>query len=447
MNLTALREKVKNALDYSPELQGFNDQVDSLLNDAYLNLWSLKRWTFSQKIKQFKFLPDILPERDTTTGTPINASVAKGSRRVTFSAVMDRLTPDDWEGAIFDLDNYEYTISKVVNSSEILLDRPFIGTSNIISTDWVIKKRYYPLPQDTLELLSLSHRDNPSNVGGGALPPYGKLKAILPRRDEELNLRTDYKAAYAEAFVWSPPQFILPGETLDLQFAPLEDNEGFLNNTYLEVCWAFIKDGQVGALSEPKTIKFTQPQPAPSYSLTVKFLSWDNQDIVADTWQSFDSQPTQWEGYKKIVFWNENFNRSTGQHLKVRPYPRVDAWDVAVTRQAADGTYAKVDQDFLRIGEMRYFYKPPLLAEGTDTPQMPYEFHQLIVYKVLEELYLKLGNGNMSDTYRRRIEKDAKTLEKRYCDHIDSNIVRGRFNIGGGDGFAPYDAQSLRRLS
>ena len=48
MNLTALREKVKNALDYSPELQGFNDQVDSLLNDAYLNLWSLKRWTFSQ---------------------------------------------------------------------------------------------------------------------------------------------------------------------------------------------------------------------------------------------------------------------------------------------------------------------------------------------------------------------------------------------------------------
>jgi hypothetical protein len=29
MNLTALREKIKNTLDYSPDLQGFNDQVDN----------------------------------------------------------------------------------------------------------------------------------------------------------------------------------------------------------------------------------------------------------------------------------------------------------------------------------------------------------------------------------------------------------------------------------
>lgn len=506
MNLTALREKVKNTLDYSPDLQSFNEQIDSLLNDAYLNIWSLKRWTFSQKLKQFKFLPDILPTRDTTTTTPVNAAVTKGSRRVTFSTTMDRLTPDDWEGAIFDLDNYEYIISKVVSGSEILLDQVFIGTTDTDSEAWVIKKRYYSLPNDTLELLSLSHRDNPSSVGSGALPPYGKLRAILPRRDEELNLRTDYKAAYAEAFVWTPPQFIAPGETLSLASGSLANNEGFLNNTSLEVCWAFIKDGQIGALSEPKTIKFTSVQEPPlSYSLTIKFLSWDNQEILADTFQTKDTQPTQWEGYKKIIFWNENFDRSTGlrlglpawktfnntgmsatrnvpnylfpilvadtlstvtitkfscidngnsryieidgQHLRIRPYPRVDAFDVTVTRLAADDNFSKVDQNFIRIGEMRYVYKPPLLAEATDTPQMPYEFHQLLVYKALEEIYLKLGNASMSDTYRRRIEKDIKALEKRYCDHIDSSIVRGRFNIGATEGFAPYDYQSLRRLS
>jgi hypothetical protein len=94
-----------------------------LINDAYFYIWTLKRWTFSQKLAQFKFLPDILPERDTTTGTPINASVTKGSRRVTFSAVMDRLNPDDWEGAIFDLDNYEYIISKVVAGTKFFLTK------------------------------------------------------------------------------------------------------------------------------------------------------------------------------------------------------------------------------------------------------------------------------------------------------------------------------------
>lgn len=504
MNLTALRERIKNHLDYSPELQGFNDQVDHLLNEAYLGIWTMKRWTFSQKLSQFEFLPDILPTRDVVApATSVNANVAKGSRQVQFSAAIDRLTAQDWEGAIFDLDNLEYIISKVVSNQEILLDKPFVGTTNTDSTDWVIKKRYYKLPQNCLELLALSHRDNPSNVGSGALPPYGKLRAILPRRDEELNLRTDYKAAYAEAFVWTPPSFVPPAEKLKTEIVGREDNNGFPLNSWLEVCWAFLTaDGQLGALSKPEIVQFTGVQGVTA-ALTIGFISWDDQTIIADSFQSFDTQPTQYEGMRKVVFWNANFNRTTGerlglpawkffnqggttrnsttflqdvialdtvgsvtinffnqidpgnkryieidgQHLRIRPYPRVDAWDVTVTQQAAGVSYSKVPQDFIRIGEMRYVYKPPLLAEGTDTPEMPYEFHQLVVYKALEEVYLKLGNLSLSDTYRRRITDDIKKLEKRYCDHIDSSIVRGRFNIGATEGFAPYDYQSLRRLS
>ena len=509
MNLTAIREKIKNTLDYSPDFAGFNDQLDSLVNDAYLNIWTLRRWTFSQKLALFQFLPDILPTRDVIApSTGVNANVQKGSRRVTFSATMDRLKPEDWEGTIFALDNLEYTISKVVAQDEILLDKPFVGTTDTDSTTWVIKKRYYKLPQDCLELLALSHRDNPSNVGSGALPPYGKLRAILPRRDEELNLRTDYKAAYAEAFVWTPPAFVPPAEKLSLAatLRELEPNAGFAAGSWLEVCWAFLTaDGQLSALSQPQTIQIPVPQGGlGTYSITASFLSWDDQPIVADSFQTQDRQPTQYEGFRKVVFWNENFNRSTGerlglpawkffnqggvvrnvetylnniiaqdtdasvtipffncidpgnrryieidgQHLRIRPYPRVDAWDVTVTQQAPIvGGPPKVPQDFLRYGEMRYVYKPPLLAEATDTPEMPYEFHQLIVYKVLEEVYLKLGNMTLSDNYRRRIEKDVKTFEKRYCDHIDSSVVRGRFNIGATEGFAPYDYQSLRRLS
>lgn len=504
MNLTALRERIKNSLDFSPDLQGFNDQVDQLLNEAYLRLWTEKRWTFSQKLFQFPFHPDILPTRDAIPpAVAVNANVVKGSRQVTFSASIDRLTPDIWEGAIFDLDNLEYIISKVVNASTILLDRPFVGTTNTDSTDWVIKKRYYQLPQDCLELLSLSHRDNPSNVGAAALPPYGKLRAILPRRDEELNLRTDYKAAYAEAFVWTPAAFIPPAEKIVLAAIAQEQGTttGFPLNTYLEVCWAFEKDGKVGALSEPETIKFTGD--GAFFNLQIDFASWDDQPIIADTWQSKDTSPTQYEGFRKVVFWNANFNRTSGerlglpawknfnkgggtrnvsgyltpitaedtvssivisffntidpgnkryieidgQHLQIRPYPRVDAWDVSVTQQAATPEYSPVPLQFLRYGEMRYVYKPALLAEGTDTPEMPYEFHGLIVTKALEDVYLKLGNLTMADTYRRRIEKDLKNFERRYCDHIDSSVVRGRFNMGATEGFAPYDYQSLRRLS
>jgi hypothetical protein len=506
MNLKALREKVKNSLDYSPDLQGFNDQLDQLINDAYMNIWGMKRWNFAQKKAYFPFHPDMMGSRDgANTALVTNAAVTKGSRKVTFSQSMDRLIAEVWEGAIFQADGWEYKISKITGPAELLLEEVYHSASNTDVTDWLIKKRYYQLPQDCLELLSLAHTDHPahagSNVASGAFPPYGKLIALTARRSEDLNLREDYKAAYAEAYVWSPPENIPPGEKCSLSTSAIEGNAGFLQNTYIEVCWCFEKDGKFGPLSEPATVKFTGN--SSSFSLTISFVSWDDQPIIADAWQSFDTQPTQYEGMRKVIFWNANFNRTTGerlgipawktfnqdgatrntstylatikvadtsssttvstfasidpgnpryieidgQHLMIRPYPRVDAWDQAITQQAATVDFTKVFQNYLRYGLMRYMYKPKVLAEATDSPEMPYEFHQLIVYKALEEIYLKLGNMPMSDTYRKRIAEEVKGLQKRYLDHIDSNIVRGRFPISDGGFNANYDYSSLRRLS
>ena len=503
-NLKALRNKIKNITDYSPELQTYNDQLDELINDAYYNIWTTKRWTFATKEYLFKFNPDILPTRDVIApATSVNASVTKGSRQVTFSAPIDRLTPH-WEGQPISIQNYEYVISKVVSSTQILLDQVFHGTTNIDDVSWNIKFRYYDLPHDSIELLSLGHRDIPfGNAGVGFFPPYGKMIALAARREEELNLRMDYKASYAEAYVWSPSYFVPEAQKIKMTVSPLEGAEGFPASSYLEVCWAFVKDDKIGALSEPDIVQFTSEQPGPSFSLQIGFKTWDDQDIVADSFQTFDKQPSQWEGYRKIIFWNQNFNRATGERLglpiwkvfnnpggsatrnqtlflnsvivpdtdasvvitnfnqidggngqyveydgqynRIRPYPRVDAWDEEVTQQAASGTFSKVPQDFLREGVARYYYKPPALGFQTDSPQMPNEFHQLIVYKVLQTVYEKVGQMTNSDFYRKRIEDEIKGLQKRYCDHIDSNFQRGQFQMSQ-RGFY-YDYASLRNNS
>ena len=75
---------------------------------------------------------------------------------------------------------------------------------------------------------------------------------------------------------------------------------------------------------------------------------------------------------------------------------------------------------------------------------MPYEFHQLIVYKALEDIYLKLGQEGLSTTYARRIENEMKELKKRYVDHIDSHVRRGQFSSGGRG--VLYDMNSLKHL-
>jgi len=501
-NLTAIKEKIKNISDYSPQFAAYNDQLDDLINDAYYTIWTMRRWVFGFKEYYFKFHPDMISVRE-NPGLDTFASVVKGSRQVTFAPFMQRLLPDIWEGQPIEIQNYEYIISKVINGGTILLEQQFLGDTKIDDTSWRIKKRFYSLPEDCIELLSLGHRDVPNSSGGtGRFPPYGKLLGLMPRRDEELDLRMDYAATYAEAYIWSESQNIPSGEKISLEATSIAGTAGFLPTTSIEVCWAFVKDGLVGPLSKPEIITFAAAQEGSSYSLGIKFVSWDDQAIFADSFQSFDKQPTQWEGYRKVIFWNANFNRATGerlglpiwktfnkggatrnstgyldtvvvddllstvtithlnqidagnkryieydgQHLKIRPYPRVDAWDSRILSQAAGETTSKVDLQYLREGVARYYYKPQALGLQTDSPELPNEFHQLISYKVLETLYDKLGNAAQAGLYRNRFEKEVKGLEKRYVDHIDSLVQRGRFVLGGFDRNR-YDVNSLRKLS
>jgi hypothetical protein len=502
MNLKSLRQKIKNITDYSPELSTYNADLDDLLNDAYLYLWTTKRWTFGTKEYYFKFIPDITPTRDTTTSTAITAIVSKGSRAVTFSAGMDRLTREYFEGQPIEIQSREYIISKILNSGAILLDSVFLGTSNATESNWKIKKRWYDLPQDSIELLTLGHRDVPyTNNGTGLMPPYGKLIGLAPRKAEEINLRMDYAASYAEAYVWSPSVFIPEAhKTTVTTTLEVGTSDGFPESTYLEVCWAFVKDGKVGALSEPGTITFPTEDNT-TYTTTINFISWDDQSIVADTANTKDTGPTQWEGFQKKVFWNANYNRATGerrglpiwrefnqggttrnnstyllpvlaedtatsvnitnfnqinsgndiyieydgQHNRIRPYPRVDAWDQAIARQDATAFLSKVDQNYLREGVARYYYKPSLMGFDTDSPEMPYEFHQLVIYKALETIYDKVGMQSNAEQYRRRFEKEIKQLQKRYCDHIDTMVQRGQFQLS--DRAVFYDPTSLRNNS
>lgn len=76
---------------------------------------------------------------------------------------------------------------------------------------------------------------------------------------------------------------------------------------------------------------------------------------------------------------------------------------------------------------------------------MPYEFHQLIVYKALEDIYLKLGQQGLATTYERKYMKEVAQLAKRYVDKIDLQVQRGQFQLGKAP--AVFDGSTFRRLS
>lgn len=483
MNLKALREKVKNITDYSPELQVFDDQIDELLNDAFYEIWTNKRWTFSTKLDLLDLHPDITPYTDLESGaTVVNANVIFGQRRITFSNNIGRLKDlDVWEGQPIQIQNQEYTISKIVSANQLYLTESFKGDTTVDDTTWIIKKRYYDLPQDCLELLYAGYRDAPY----ASIPVWGKAQGLLPRREEELNLRMDLAMDYADAYIPTPNRFIPPAELLDI-FA---GGVGTLPAGYYELCWAFVKEGKIGALSEPKTFELEEG----NGSLVLLFQTWDKQGVFTDfAYQSADQITPQFEGYRKTIYFNKNIDKTTGeriglpcwiqlteagtrntsayleplivddtagavtiadfnsfeggnpryierdgQHQQVRFYPRPIGFDTkkVITGEEAETIYS-------RQMTIRYYKKPQDILLSTDSPEMPVEFHQLIVYKALEQIYLKLGQTGLSNTYSSKYDKAIKELEKRYVDKIDTAPRRGQFDLGGTIG--RYSWQQLK---
>lgn len=518
MNLQDLRNKVKNITDYTPELQTYQDQVDDLINDAYYTLWTTKRWKFSQVQDFIKIYPDL------NVGlTGKNASVQNGSRRVVFSGSIPMLLAEvslgpfsshdtsksygsvgsAYEGEIFQAAGREYVILKIVSDTEIHLAEPYRGTTNVDNVDWKVKKRFYDLPEDCLELLNLSQRDVPA--ASGMRPPFGKVDGLSKRREEELNLREDYTATYAEAYIDVPPINVPPAEKLLLKQDSLDNSSTIPSNYYIELCWAYYYMGaKIGPLSEPLLIKTgASAQELTTHSLLLYFTSFDDKTIAAQAFNLVtDRAANKYEGLRKVLFFNQNLNPATGKRLglpvwravtfggatgsegsnidshkplviddeafsvtlkyinqfnagnpryvewdgsipRIRPYPRINAWDFANAQVAQGELTPGADQEYFRRLEVRYMKKPLRMGLATDTPQMPYEFHQLIVYAVLEDIYNKSGNLDLGATYRKKIEKAILGLEKRYIDSIDTTFTRGSFTVGT-DGFPFYDPTSLK---
>lgn len=508
MNLTELRNKVKSITDYSPELSVYNEQLDIMINDAYNALWTEKRWKWAQKTIFLDIWPDVVPLQP--DGTTKNANVVNNRRRVTFSGPVRALDsyPYVWEGQIIEIQGRDYFIDQVIGGTEIRLRDPFRGTNNTDDVSWKIKHRFYDLPADAIEILGLMHKDTPA---AGKIPPYGAVRGITARREEDLNLREDFTNFYSQAYIPYGTSNVPPAETLDTNTVEVEGT--IPSGTYLEFCWAFETDGgkKVGALSESKIVKAGSVQGMPS-GIQLKFLTWDGIAVQAPAYNNdIDQGMNQFEGLRKRIYFNQNFNRATGErlpglpvwrevtfgstyiapgfaglntetdpvrvldtvatytvinldqvnpgnkryidfdglHLRFRPYPRPIGSDFVYLYSAGAGGANPINnapERQFRQWECRYYRKPARLGLQTDTPEFPIEFHQLVIYKVLHDIYSKHDNLSQAQNYKKKYDDEIKRLEKRYVDSVDTNLIRQQFGVRGRI-YTPFDPSSLRRLN
>jgi hypothetical protein len=457
MNLKELRNKIKNITDYNPDVQTYLDDLDNLINDAYLDIYLSKRWTFAQHLCYLDIYPDITPTSE--PGVTRNANVADGNRAVAFSSAIPEFLEDrrHWEGQIFELQGREYTILKIDPSGlGLRVEEPLRCTSNVDDTTWKIKHRYYTMPEDLYDILSLSHRDAPVPE---YLPIWGKKPGLAARREEDLDLRVDYTADFSEAYIPLPPWNIPSGMKLKLELTTqAEPPVATLPPGHYEFCWAFQWHGRIGPLSEPSRINAKDGIQTTAVGITLNFQDWRDEPVAAPTFVGVtDVYKNNWEGYDKVIFYNSNFDPATGerrglpcwrmcndaeaisnrddwlpiqvadtassfeikfadqvdsgspryhewdgQHQVIRPYPRPQGFEKEYLSAQAGPNNSDLYHRQFRQYQLRYQRKPHKLCEITDTPQMPYEFHQNIVYRCLHEIFVKGGNQGLAAMYDKK---------------------------------------------
>ena len=477
MNLRELRNAIQNLANLKPTNADHLLDIDNLINAAYLHVWHSKPWSFNQKVVNFAVLPDMTYETEA-----VSAEVNDFRRSVGFTGPIRALT-NIWEGHWIELNGRDYEILKVVSTSEIQLKEPYRGATDDITT-WRFKMRNYALPSDLVSIVGLSHRDHPST---GTTRRH--IPAMMPGTDEHLALSSDRSSTYADYYIPMPSIVIPPGEKL-AETTPEEPTPCTLPaNYYYEFAWAFRHNEWVGALSEPLVVKVATEESA-AQAIGLSPYTHDDTLVVTPAYNDdYDKQPNVWEGYRKILYVNVNYNHVTGERLGLpkwvvvtqysgsisqydhnpylledeesewiirykeqvspgnpayievdgqyqvlRPFPRINGYDYHYdygTIAIIGGTIYKPDVYWKQL-ELRYVYKPAPLARLTDTPEMPYETHQLIVSKALEDYYLKMGNASMSQVHRANYEKEAAKMAIKYTERGPSNHQRlPQYGIGG----------------
>lgn len=381
---------------------------------------------------------------------------------------------------------------------------PVSPTTTAGNADWTIKFRYYILPDDCLEILNLGQRDTPIAGGSGPLSSGCKVWSVANRPEESLGLRENQTADFAQLYFPIPPKVVPAAETLGITWIVnvAAANGTFPGGEFWEFCWCLMSpDGVYGPLSDPLISQAPTNDDGDDYNLTLQFVTFDGRAFAARA-PSYSTRgnPEPLEGLRKVVWFNAHFNHTTGQrlgepkwlqvlvgtppatptdvdahnavvgldtasqvpirfidgmtagnpqyvefdgqHRRIRPWPRVDAYDQQYSAASPLTTVNWQDrrEDFFRRAELRYLLKPVPLRYDTDTPGMPFQFHQMIVDKALWDVFLKSEDERLANLYQKRYEKQLEKAKGR----LASTDTAWQFGQMSGAGPGQYWSTDFR---
>lgn len=396
-------------------------------------------------------------------------------------------------GASLCVEGRDYTIVDILFTTvdagytvTIYVDYPYSGDVNFSTsksiTDWTIKFKEYKLPSDVNEIMDVSWR-NLRDAGGYRA---GQSSALTERIVSDFNI--DYQISAGKPTNYINRSYSFMYDTNDPITVTQNTGSGtaFPVGTYYFAWEKYdLVTGATSGITSASTVAITasnivslsfadyralpvgqarrlllgvksgtnsvvkyvymtnmysntiNPWLEPSkptiwrYGTTSKTLTIDDYDTL------ISSGSTPSDGYRGgpnmfQLNYNGNINRKN-----ILFYPRLATVDFATETQTASGNMpADLILEHSSVATLRYLYKCAPLADEYDNPQLPAEYHNLLVFRALETISLKYGKLTEAAYYTRMSDDLLKGMLSRYGDERNTKCIKGS-SMSIGDSWNP----------
>tara|TARA_R110002110_G_scaffold4364_4_gene22397 strand:+ start:7439 stop:8728 length:1290 start_codon:yes stop_codon:yes gene_type:complete len=413
MILKDLIAEVNGLIDHNPNINTHTNSIVRIINRHYEEIASESPWRFLSKRTQQTLYADIAGSVDVTitSGSKIVTSSA-----YTFGTHMEGMTfkgPDDVEHLISNVDTS-------ASPNALILDSPYDGTT-ATSSSWSIIFNIVRFPTDMVDFLGITIRDEFTSGTKDT-----RLTYVDPRREE---------------------QFILDRTVSGDPIIVLEDQADMLSLKELELT---VNLASSGTLSSGSTYEYCitlesegmESPPSAVVSVTTTTggqsarLFWENPPGTFDIRARkiiYRRDATRNTGFFKIGEIPPNSSTLTmgwptsDQTFEDTGFQAQD--DVPLFEQLPRewlSVYRRPDSDI--TCEIRYHVRPHRLIGDTAAPQFPPQYHMILVYKTVAELYRQYGQASVGELYEKMAVERILQMKKKYLDRADRIYRRQQFN-------------------
>ena len=434
MNVSEIRQRIFDQMDYFPDLQQYRDSVVRRMNDRYQELCDSAHWLFMQKEREITVRAAV---EGTSATIGIQVTSSSNPRKVTAVGFTPTL---EMEGQTLTntTTEKEFTIVRVEDSNNFFINDDWDGTSDGSTVyNWKVTFQKFMLPEDCIEVLGYMDRD----------ADRGKLLFIGRRREEFAYLDADNSGdsgvVIEDEHIIDDPPVNVP--TANAQTATVITNNLLTNGVTYEYKYTIYREGRESPPSLP--VQVTVP------STGSNEVALDNMDDTG-FYTSATATSTTDSGMYKLVYRRDVTNdgkwmlvgsvasnntslvddelhpKSTFVFQNSASYRYSSSTEVLRWADPGPRQYVRFwyTPGADKVYHLRYHYRPKDLVADNDVPEMPRQYHNLLVYITLQDMFLQMQDLTQSQVFERRAEQVKIQLRRRFLTRDDQNLRFKRFD-------------------